>query len=63
MAAKETFETQPRSLQDLTPPDFPRVPATYTGQESATDTSEPGGRFMVNGRYVDANGQPLEDAE
>lgn len=50
--------------QDNTPVQAPQTPQEAPAEPvqtpQASDTTIPGGKYLVNGIYVDANGEPLK---
>lgn len=62
---RQAIETQPRNAQEVenTRPKAAGDVALMERPADSLSTTEtvPGGRFVVNGRLVDANGNPLED--
>lgn len=50
--------TPPEQPQGATGDTNPTLPTVTPAQ--ASDTTVPGGKYLVNGIYVDANGEPLK---
>ncbi len=68
MPAKKDPTTQDQTTTDTTSQD--QTATTDAGAEVVTpepprklDQTVPGGRYIVNGQVVDANGKPLEESK
>lgn len=59
----DDFENTPAGEADVTEqPAAPRVErAEEQGEDKPLDEVQAGGRYEVNGRLVDANGEPIKD--